>query len=179
MLNKKIGLFYGSTTCYTEIAAEKICATINRMLGPQTVRLHNLAFDSVSLMSNYSHLIMGIPTWDYGELQEDWETQWDTLSTVNLRSKSIALFGLGDQIGYPEWFQDALGYLWHRVVHLGATTVGEWPNTGYDFIESKALNGEKNVFVGLALDEENQFEIIDDLIFRWSTQIVTEFGLSP
>ena len=74
---KRIGLFYGSTTCYTEIAAEKICAAINKMLGPQTVQLHNLAFDSVLLMTKYNHLIMGIPTWDYGELQEDWETQFN------------------------------------------------------------------------------------------------------
>jgi len=176
---KKIGLFYGSTTCYTEIAAEKICASINRMLGTQTVQLHNLAYDSVLLMTHYNHLIMGIPTWDYGELQEDWEVQWDTLDTMSLKNKHVALFGLGDQIGYPEWFQDALGYLWHKVDRLGASTVGEWPNTGYDFIESKALKEDKDVFVGLALDEENQLKIIDDLIYRWSRQIITEFGLSP
>jgi flavodoxin II len=179
VMAKRIGLFYGSTTCYTEIAAEKICAAINKMLGPQTVQLHNLAFDSVLLMTKYNHLIMGIPTWDYGELQEDWETQWDTLGTINLRNKDIALFGLGDQIGYPEWFQDALGYLWHRVVRLGASTKGEWPNIGYDFIQSKALNEEKNFFVGLALDEENQFDIVDDQICQWSSQVVKEFGLSP
>ena len=179
IMTKRIGLFYGSTTCYTEIAAEKICAAINKMLGPRTVQLHNLAFDSVLLMTNYNHLIMGIPTWDYGELQEDWETQWDTLGTLNLSNKHIALFGLGDQIGYPEWFQDALGYLWYRVVRLGASTKGEWPNIGYDFIQSKALNEEKNFFVGLALDEENQFDIVDDQICQWSSQVVHEFGLSP
>ena len=101
------------------------------------------------------------------------------MGTVNFRNKYIALFGLGDQIGYPEWFQDALGYLWHRVVRLGASTMGEWPNIGYDFIESKALNEEKNFFVGLALDEENQFDIVDDQICQWSSQVVNEFGLSP
>ena len=178
-MNEKIGVFYGSTTCYTEIAAEKICGEINSLMNSKTTSLYNVSSTSVSKMNDYKYLILGIPTWDFGELQEDWENQWEELSELNLESKYVAVFGLGDQVGYPEWFQDALGYLWHKVVHLGATTVGEWPNTGYDFIESKALNGEKNVFVGLALDEENQFEIIDDLIFRWSTQIVTEFGLSP
>ncbi|MGL5431534.1 MAG: flavodoxin FldB, partial [Plesiomonas shigelloides] len=34
----KIGLFYGSTTCYTEMAAEKIRDTI----GAELVTLHNI-----------------------------------------------------------------------------------------------------------------------------------------
>ena len=34
----KIGLFYGSTTCYTEMAAEKIRA----LIGPELVDLHNI-----------------------------------------------------------------------------------------------------------------------------------------
>ena len=34
-----IGLFYGSSTCYTEIAAEKI----RDHLGPELVDVHNIA----------------------------------------------------------------------------------------------------------------------------------------
>lgn len=37
-LNMKIGLFYGSSTCYTEMAAEKI----REILGEDLVDLHNL-----------------------------------------------------------------------------------------------------------------------------------------
>ena len=51
-----------------------------------------------------------------------------------------------DQIGYPQWFQDALGYLWAKVVNQGASTVGLWPNDGYEFEESKALTDDKNSF---------------------------------
>ena len=73
-MNAKIGLFYGSSTCYTEMAAEKIAEAINGISGTELVVLHNIASDSIALMTDYKYLILGIPTWDYGELQEDWES---------------------------------------------------------------------------------------------------------
>ncbi len=72
-----IGLFYGSSTCYTEMAAEKI----RDIIGPELVTLHNLKDDSPALMSQYDVLILGIPTWDFGEIQEDWEAVWEQLDT--------------------------------------------------------------------------------------------------
>tara|TARA_B100000780_G_scaffold56583_1_gene35778 strand:- start:17048 stop:17602 length:555 start_codon:yes stop_codon:yes gene_type:complete len=176
-MKKKIGLFYGSTTCYTEMAGEKIRDAIDLILGSGAVTMHNVAFDSLHLMANYDYLILGIPTWDYGELQEDWELNWPQLDELQLSSKKIALYGLGDQVGYPEWFQDALGYLWQKVVQQGAETVGAWPNQGYDFDRSKALNTAGTHFVGLALDDENQLDISDSFILLWCRQVVDEFGL--
>ena len=55
-----MGLFYGSSTCYTEMAAEKI----RDIIGPELVTLHNLKDDSPKLMEQYDVLILGIPTWD-------------------------------------------------------------------------------------------------------------------
>lgn len=52
-----IGLFYGSSTCYTEMAAEKI----RDIIGPELVTLHNLKDDAVALMEQYDVLILGIP----------------------------------------------------------------------------------------------------------------------
>lgn len=80
----KIGLFYGSTTCYTEMAGEKIRDEINSKLGEDTVSLHDVALDPVQRMTEYKYLILGIPTWDFGELQEDWETHWDALDGLDL-----------------------------------------------------------------------------------------------
>ena len=53
----KIGLFYGSSTCYTEMAAEK-----SVRFWVKTVDLHNLKDVSPKLMEDYSILILGIPT---------------------------------------------------------------------------------------------------------------------
>jgi len=171
---QKIGLFYGSSTCYTEIAAEKI----REQLGEDVVDLHNVADAPVDLMAAYDLLILGIPTWDYGELQEDWENCWDDLGRIDLSGKRVAIYGLGDQVGYPQWFQDALGFLWAKVVNQGAYPVGKWPSEGYDFEDSKAITEDGAYFFGLALDEENEFDLSPERISRWCQQLRTEFGLN-
>jgi len=176
-MQKSIGLFYGSSTCYTEMAAEKIRDAIRLKMPTQSIDIHNIANDCIQLIPQYNYLILGIPTWDYGELQEDWETHWQTLDQLDLSQAKVALFGLGDQIGYPQWFQDALGYLWAKVINQGATAVGLWPNQGYDFEQSKALTEDQKFFLGLALDDENQFDLTDQYINQWCQQILHEFGL--
>ena len=174
MTSTPIGLFYGSSTCYTEIAAEKI----QQIIGADKVTVHNLADGCVDAMADYRYLIMGIPTWDYGELQEDWEAVWDDLDNLDFKDHTVALYGLGDQEGYPEWFQDALGYLWVKLANLGAKTVGYWPAEGYVFDESRALLEGQNVFVGLALDEENEFELSEKRLQTWCSQVLDEFGFT-
>ncbi|GMG86994.1 flavodoxin FldB [Biformimicrobium ophioploci] len=168
-----IGLFYGSSTCYTEMAAEKI----RQQIGENWIDLHNVAEDPVTEMEAYDFLILGIPTWDYGELQEDWDAVWDQLPELELAGKKVALYGLGDQEGYPEWFQDALGYLHAQVVALGVEPVGYWPREGYRFTGSKALTKDETRFVGLPLDDENEFDLTDERIAAWCDQIMREFGL--
>lgn len=168
-----IGLFFGSSTCYTEMAAEKI----RDQLGEQRVDLHNVAVEPLVTAQFYRHLIFGIPTWDYGELQEDWEEAWSELDELDLNGKQVALFGLGDQVGYPEWFLDAMGYLHGKLLERGATAVGYWPNEGYQFEQSQALTADGKHFVGLALDEENEFQLTDQRIAQWCAQLEREFPL--
>ncbi|WNO11587.1 flavodoxin FldB [Teredinibacter sp. KSP-S5-2] len=168
---KKFGLFYGSSTCYTEMAAEKIA----EQLGKERVDLFNVADEPIAKALFYDCLIMGIPTWDYGELQEDWEDIWADISELDFHGKKIALFGLGDQVGYPEWFLDAMGYLHNKLQEQGATLIGYWPANGYQFEESKALTEDKQFFLGLALDEENEFDKTADRIQQWCQQIEQEF----
>ncbi|MUN34957.1 flavodoxin domain-containing protein, partial [Escherichia coli] len=96
----KIGLFYGSSTCYTEMAAEKI----RDILGEEFIDLHNVQECDITLMEEYDILILGIPTWDFGEIQEDWLAIWETLPTLDLKDKLVAMYGMGDQIDYGEWF---------------------------------------------------------------------------
>ncbi|MGB0449909.1 MAG: flavodoxin, partial [Porticoccaceae bacterium] len=63
-----------------------------------------------------------------------------------------------------------------KIKNQGASMVGAWPNQGYDFDESKALTTDKQQFVGLPLDDENQFELTDQYIAQWCAQIIAEFG---
>ncbi|MCV6625360.1 MAG: flavodoxin FldB [Cellvibrionaceae bacterium] len=170
-----IGLFYGSSTCYTEMAAEKIQQQLAQAHGLEA-QLHNIADTGIEPAAQYDKLIFGIPTWDYGELQEDWEEVWDALDDIDFSAKTVAIYGLGDQLGYPKWFQDAVGYLHDKVESLGARMIGYWPNQGYNYEASVALNEDKTLFKGLALDEENEFELSETRIATWCAQIMVEFG---
>lgn len=167
----KIGLFYGSTTCYTEIAAEKIQQHFTDELS---IELYNIKETPLKDCQNFDLLIFGISTWDYGEIQEDWESHWPEIADLDLSNKVIALFGMGDQIGYTDWFQDALGMLHQQVITQGGYCIGFWPNQGYEFSASKALTADKSEFVGLALDEDNQYDLSDERIANWCQQVKSE-----
>lgn len=171
-----IGLFYGSTTCYTEMAAEKIQAEFNQLFDADVVQLFNIKDTPLKQAETFDILIFGISTWDFGELQEDWESSWDDIRNLNLKDKTVALFGLGDQFGYAEWFQDALGMLHDELAVLGCKLVGYWPNQGYEFIASKGLTEDESHFVGLSLDDENQFDHSEARISRWCHQVLDELG---
>lgn len=171
-----IGLFYGSSTCYTEMAAEKIQARLNELLFPRQVQLFNIKDVALKQAEQFSTLIFGISTWDFGELQEDWESSWDDIASLVLQEKTVALFGLGDQLGYADWFQDALGLLHDELALLGCNFIGYWPNSGYEFAHSKALIADDEFFVGLCLDDENQYEQTEARIELWCQQLIAELN---
>lgn len=168
----KVGLFYGSSTCYTEMAAEKI----RDILGPELVDLHNVKDVPAQRMMEYSILILGIPTWDFGEIQEDWEALWSELGTLQLDGKIIALYGMGDQLGYGEWFLDTLGYLHDVLKPQGARFIGYLPTDGYEFTSQKAVTPAGDQFVGLALDEVNQYDLSEHRLQQWCEQILGEMA---
>lgn len=170
----KIGLFYGSTTCYTEMAAEKIQAALNHLFASEVVQLFNIKDVSLNQAEQFDVLIFGISTWDFGELQEDWESCWQDISTLDLTDKTVALFGLGDQLGYSDWFQDALGMLHDELLPLDCHIIGYWPNQGYDFAQSKGLTADNSHFVGLSLDDENQYGDTEQRINTWTEQLLLE-----
>ncbi|HIP76151.1 MAG TPA: flavodoxin FldB [Psychromonas hadalis] len=166
----KIGLFYGSSTCYTEIVAEKIQAML-QATGKIQVDLFNIKTDPISKVNDYQTLIFGISTWDYGELQEDWGIIWGDLDEIAIKGKTIALYGLGDQEGYGEWFLDAMGMLHDQLLPQSPHIIGYWPTEGYEFTASKATISNDQFFVGLAIDEDTQYELTDERVTEWCLQL--------
>ena len=71
-------------------------------------------------MLAYDFLIIGCPTWNIGQLQDDWDNHFLELEAFDLIGKKIAIFGLGDQYGYPESFCDAIGILGRKFIAQGA-----------------------------------------------------------
>jgi len=169
-----IGLFYGSTTGNTESVAELIAERV----GFDQVHRIDIAADGLESVAEYEHLILGIPTWDFGELQEDWDDLWQVLEAAEVQGKTCAVFGLGDQIGYGEWFVDAMGLLHDRMKEKGARMVGYWSTEGYDFEESKALTADGKQFVGLAIDEDCQHDETQERVEKWCAQVMSEFGMA-
>ncbi len=165
----KIGLFYGSTEGNTENVAEKI----QKAFGADKVDLFNVDSATAEDVQGYTNIILGCPTWEIGELQEDWETFIDVLDDVDFNGKTVAYFGLGDADGYPDTFIDALGIIHDRIKDSGASFVGKWPTDDYEYDESKAeVDG---MFLGLAIDEDNESNKTDGRVKKWVEQLQGEF----
>jgi flavodoxin I len=168
----KIGLFYGTQTGKTEYVAEIIQKEFG---GDSVVALYNVADVDTSDLEEYENIIVGCPTWNIGELQSDWDGVYQELDDIDFSGKKVAYFGTGDQIGYADNFQDAIGLIEEKISAQGGKTVGYWSRDGYDFNKSKALRDDK--FIGLALDEDNQSDLTDSRIKQWVTQLKKEFGV--
>ena len=128
-----IGLFFGSDEGNTELVAEKIQSCI----GVDCVDLYDIADVTQLEFDQYNTIILGIPTWDFGQIQSDWEEFWSDLENINFTGKTVALFGLGDQFGYGDFFLDAMGDLYQVITQAGAKVVGFWSTEGYEFEASK------------------------------------------
>lgn len=168
-----IGLFFGSSTGNTETAAERIQQLLQE--AGHEVSLLNVYSEAVKSMEQYEYLVLGIPTWDIGEIQEDWKNVWDELDALNLSGKKVAVFGQGDQRGYPATFQDCIGLLGRKVRERGATLVGFMSTEGFEFDESLGLEDGK--FMGLSLDDDNQRDLTEGRIVAWVPQVIAEFGI--
>ena len=172
----RIGLFFGSSTSITEYVAYDIRDTIVARLGKDSISIHNVGNTDLIKMLDYDNLILGIPTWDIGQLQADWDIKWDELISLVLTGRKVAVFGLGDQYGYPDTYLDAAGLLAETVRELGGELVGYTSTEGYQFGHS--LFTEEGRFMGLALDEDHQPKMTKTRIEAWIEQVLAAFGMS-
>jgi len=169
-----IGLYYGTCTGNTEEVAQEMKRAFEK-LQPGIVTLIDVAETNLSDMVTFDKLIFGAPTWNIGELQSDWEDRLPEMDELDLHGKQVAVFGLGDEGGYPDTYQDAVGILARKARERGAELVGHWPLDGYTFDASVAL--EDGRFLGLALDNDTAPELTPGRIKKWIQQVAAEFGV--
>ena len=165
----KIAIVYGSSTGNTE----KVALQIQNTLTDHDVNLYNVQECGVDFYSEYDNIIFGISTWGEGDMQDDWDSYENKFSKIDLSGKIVALFGLGDQEEYSDNYLDAMGTVYDIVTKNGATVVGSWENTGYEFDDSTALRDGR--FIGLALDEDNQSKLTDARLTQWLGEILPSF----
>ena len=162
---KRTAVFYGSTTGNTERIAETIANKLD-------ADLFHISEATPENLSAYENLVLGTSTWGIGDLQDDWEDKIDLLNKVELENKKVAIFGLGDQMGYPDSFVDGMKAIYDRIIEGKGTVVGHCDTDGYDFTESKAVIGNK--FIGLAVDEDSQSELTDQRVEKWTNLLKEE-----
>jgi flavodoxin I len=167
---KKIGLFYSFNTKKTTQTAHKIV----EQLGKENIEEINVEAVTPDQFTSFDNLILGVPTWFDGELPNYWDEFVPALEELVLTGKKIAIYGAGDQKGYPENFIDAVGTMASIVEKRGATLIGFTSTSTYEFESSKAKRG--NQFCGLALDFENQVGMNKERIAAWCEQLKKEFS---
>ncbi|MEL7239604.1 MAG: flavodoxin, partial [Planctomycetota bacterium] len=166
-----IAIIYGTTTGMTLDVADRI----KQQLGDLAEDPIDVCQFKVDDLDKYDALLLGIPTWDVGEMQYDWAEDAASFVVPALAGKKIGLFGCGDQVTYADTFGDALGLLWDILEPSGPELIGRWPTDTYDF---EASLGERDgQFLGLLCDEDTQPERSDERIATWCNQLKRELGL--
>ncbi|ANW96332.1 flavodoxin FldA [Wenyingzhuangia fucanilytica] len=167
-MEKRIGLFFGSDTGITEELTHDIIDAFDNIVVKEVSEAKPSDFE------DYETIILGLSTWYDGDLQSDWETFFDDFKTIDFTGKKVAIYGLGDQIGYAEYFIDGVGILAEVIIENGGEVIGKWPIEGYRHTESKAIiPNDEDYFYGLALDNDNESELNDERITSW-LQMVKE-----
>lgn len=149
----------------------RVAVLIARHFPKGTVHIYSAAQLNAGLIARYSALIVGSPSMNGGALADNWQQFVEGSGAgLDFAGKKVALFGLGDQVSYPDAFVDGLGILYQTLLRVGATIVGAWPKEGYRYRRSRAeVDGQ---FVGLVLDQENQPELTEERIARWAGALV-------
>ena len=173
---KKIGLFYGSKGGNTESVAGKIYEKFDNGI----IDMKSISELGAEELLNYENIILGVSTvgaetWDASHATNTWDTLFQKLKGINLDGKNFAVFGLGNQVQWPDHFIDDVAVVHKHFEESGANAKGKWPVDGYDHKESNAQIGD--YFLGLAIDEDFQDEMTDERIEKWTQQIKSEFNL--
>ena len=165
----RIKLIYGSDTGNTELVTEDLV----KLLG--NVEVTTVA-DLTPEDWEYDNFILGIPTWYDGELQSDWEEYFEEFKTIDFTGKKVAIFGLGDQLGYEEWFCDGIGILAKEILKNGGTVIGyTTKDESYDFETTPKSIIKDDMFYGLCIDEDNQGELTQERLKNWVEQLKLEY----
>jgi len=169
MCTRAVGLFFGTSTGKTEEVAE----TIAKETGAEA---KDIGDASPGDLSGFDGLIVGAPTWNTGADEQRSGTAWDEyleeIRGMDLGGKPVAVFGVGDSVGYGDNFCDAIEELHSTFAAAGAKMVGYVSSEGYQHGESKSDQDGK--FLGLPLDQDNEDDMTEARVKSWVSQIKGE-----
>ncbi|MBB4036347.1 flavodoxin I [Dysgonomonas hofstadii] len=158
----KIAIVYGSSTGATEAVAEKIKEAIG------DADLFNADGVKVDDLKPYDFLIFGASTTGVGDLQDDWEILLPKVEKLDFSGKKVAIFGLGDSASFSTSFAGGM-YVIYKALKNKVEIVGSVSTDGYTFDDSEAIVNDR--FVGLALDEDNEYNETEARIAKWVEEL--------
>jgi flavodoxin I len=167
----EIGLFYS----FKSLKTKKIAGYIIERFGEDVLESVDAETVTEEDFMRFDKIILGVPTWFDGELPLYWDEFVPALKDLDLTGKKIAIYGLGDQKGYPENFGDAVGLMADILISGKAELVGETSTEGYTFESSRAVYDGR--FCGLILDQENQPRMTENRIRDWVEQLKKDFKM--
>jgi flavodoxin I len=165
---KKTGIFYSFRSVKTAQQVKKIIKLLDKEV--ESVDIDVATHDDFLQYDNY---VLAVPTWFDGELPGYWDEFLPGLEEVNLAGKRFAIFGGGDQKGYPENFVDGIGIMAKFLEERAGEIVGLTSTAGYEFEGSVAQRDDQ--FLGLALDIENQAALTNERIENWVSDLKKAF----
>ena len=169
-----IKLIYGTDTNNTEYVVDTYLMNELESIGDLDIK--NVNEISSEDWDGSDLFVLGIPTWYDGELQSDWEEYFEEFKTIDFTGKKVAIFGLGDQLGYEEWFCDGIGILAKEILKNGGTVIGyTTKDESYDFETTPKSIIKDDVFYGLCIDDDNQGELTQERLKNWVEQLKLEY----
>ena len=166
-----VGIYCSSSTGNTETVSQYIADAVG------DVEYADIGDTSDDEILDKDAIIVGAPTWHTDADEQRSGTSWDdwlydTLPNLDMSGKKVAVFGVGDQESYGDYYCDAAGELYDLFEAKGCKMFGFTSTDGYNHVSSKAERDGK--FIGQMFDEDNQYDLSEDRAKAWVEQLKSE-----
>lgn len=163
----KIAILYGTSGGSVESVTKQV-----QDLFEGNADIYNVLDVSLSEIEDYKYIIVGTSTTGIGDLQDDWEGFLPSFAKIDFTGKKVAIFALGDSASYSTSFAESMKVVYDEI-HDKVEVVGKVPDVGYTYDDSTAV--EDGVWVGLPLDEDNEYDLTEERLIKWVEQLKKEF----
>ncbi|MCX4291463.1 MAG: flavodoxin domain-containing protein [Odoribacter sp.] len=169
---KAIGLFYAPSGG----SVHKVAKRIKQKIKDRKVDMLYIRDVKPEDFLNYRNIILvsstsGKDAWNNDETDE-WAAFMPGLQKLRLDGRRIALVGLGNSVLYPNNFVDGLSNFADLIEEKGGILIGKTETDGYTYTLSRSI--QDNLFMGLALDEDNEANQTDARIEKWLSLVLPE-----
>ncbi len=163
----KIAILFGTSGGTVESVAKQV-----QDLFEGSADLYNVLNVSVSEIEDYQYMIIGTSTTGIGDLQDDWESFLPSFAKIDFTGKKVAIFALGDSASFSTSFAESMKVIYDEI-HDKVEIVGRVPDEGYTYDDSTAV--EDGIWLGLPLDEDNEYDMTEERLVKWVEQLKKEF----